>query len=92
MVANSGLEGLEMIKNNPEITLIITDMQMPHLDGIQFIRKAKEIKPNMPCYILTGYEITPEISDAIKEGLIVEYFKKPLEEDLLERAVHKLNK
>jgi len=52
-------------------------MRMPSMNGIQFIRKAKDKWPGIKYFILTGFEITPEIQSAINEKLIHKYFRKP---------------
>jgi len=41
---NDPIEALEYVKNNEEISLIITDFQMPEMNGIELLKKAKEIK------------------------------------------------
>jgi YesN/AraC family two-component response regulator len=47
------------------------------MNGIQFIKKAKEQFPDVYFYILTSYEINSEIHDSLHEGLIVKFFRKP---------------
>ena len=75
LVAQDGNNGLEVLEKNPDIDIIVSDMKMPLMDGIQFIRKAKDSHPEKQYYILTGFEITKEINlhpkevdeDSIKE-------------------------
>lgn len=77
LTAQSGTEGLEILESNPSISIVISDMQMPEMNGIEFIRKASESYPLISFFILTGYDITNEIEDALKEELIYKYFNKP---------------
>ncbi len=77
LVANSALLGLEILDTNPEIKVVISDMRMPGMNGIEFIKKAKLNYTNIVYYILTGYEISDEIKEAIETNLINKYFKKP---------------
>jgi response regulator RpfG family c-di-GMP phosphodiesterase len=77
LVANSALLGLEILDTNPEIKVVISDMRMPGMNGIEFIKKAKLSYTNIVYYILTGYEISDEIKEAIETNLINKYFKKP---------------
>lgn len=77
LTAGSGFQGLELIMDNPDINVLISDMKMPGMNGIEFIQKAKEHKDDILCFILTGYEITPEIQEALENGLINRYFQKP---------------
>jgi len=77
ITALDGLKGLEILEANPEILIVISDMRMPKLNGIEFIKLAKEKHPDKHYYILTGFEITEEIQSALKSGLILKYFQKP---------------
>lgn len=76
-IANDGFQGLELLEKELDISIIISDMKMPKMNGIEFIRNAKERYPEKKYYILTGYEITKEIQEAINEGIIMKYFSKP---------------
>ena len=79
LTAFDGFKGLEVLDENPETVVIISDMKMPGMNGIEFIKKAKEKYPDKKYYILTGFEITEEIREALDSGLIIEYFSKPFE-------------
>jgi len=76
-IALSGQEGLNQMKNDPEINAVISDMRMPEMNGMDFIRQAKEYYPDVRFFILTGYDMTEEISEALKQGLIQKFFRKP---------------
>ena len=75
--ADNGYNGLEILEKNPDTLVIVSDMKMPKMNGIEFIKTAKIKFPEKKYFILTGFEITEEISQAIESGLIVKYFKKP---------------
>jgi response regulator RpfG family c-di-GMP phosphodiesterase len=77
ITALSGSDGLQILKNNPDIPVVISDMRMPKMDGLEFIGKAKKEFPHIIFYILTGYDITEQISDALNNRLIAKYFRKP---------------
>jgi two-component system, response regulator, stage 0 sporulation protein F len=85
--ALSGEKGLDILRIEPSIAVVITDMKMPGMNGIEFIRKAKESFPEIVFFILTGYEITGEIIQALEEKLIHKYFKKPFLMKELETAI-----
>ncbi len=87
---NSGFEGLELLEKHPETKVIISDMKMPEMNGIEFVKKAKEKYPEKKFYILTGFEITEEIQNALKSGLIQKYFRKPFNMREIENAINEL--
>ena len=75
--ALDGFKGLDLLDKELDIFLIISDMKMPGMNGIEFIKKAKEKYPSKKYYILTGFEITKEIQEALDTKLILKYFRKP---------------
>src|SRR4030043_1018271 len=75
--AESGTTGLEILEANPGISVVFSDMRMSGMSGIEFIRKAKRNYPYVKFLILTGYEITDEIQEALQSGLIEKYISKP---------------
>ncbi|MBI9106541.1 MAG: response regulator [Spirochaetales bacterium] len=77
LTASDGIEGLEVLAVNPEIAIVISDMKMPNMNGYEFVTRAKEKYPNIMFAILSGYEITEELSVAMKKGVISKYFNKP---------------
>jgi two-component system response regulator (stage 0 sporulation protein F) len=85
--AESGNAGLEIIRNEPDVSVIISDMKMPGMNGIEFIQKAKELSPNIICFILTGFDITDEILFALQKELIHQYFRKPFNMKEVEKAI-----
>jgi len=87
LTANSGFADLEKLKENPEVDVIISDMKMPGMNGIEFIRQAKIFFPKKLFHILTGYEITPEIQHALENGLISRYFQKPFNMVEIDHAI-----
>ena len=78
ITASSGKQGLEVLDSNPGIAVVVTDMRMPLMDGLEFVRVARERFTNLKFYMLSAFDINEEIQKAIKEGLIRRYFQKPL--------------
>ncbi len=87
LIADSAKSGLESINSNSQIEIVISDMRMPVMNGLEFIREAHRRKPGLIFFILTGYEITEEIQAAINEGLVVKYFSKPLNVADIEKSI-----
>ena len=77
ITAESGPKALDMLNNNRDVCAVISDMNMPKMNGLEFIHLAKDRFPSIEFFILTGYEITLEIQDALDTGLIIKYLKKP---------------
>jgi two-component system, response regulator, stage 0 sporulation protein F len=81
LTASNGKSGLEIISTNKDVKVVFSDMRMPNMNGIEFIKQAIAIAPHISYYILTGYDITTEIKEAIAAGTIRKYFSKPLNMD-----------
>ncbi len=77
LTCESGKEGLAVLEQHKHIDIVVSDMKMPHMTGIEFIKKAREINTGIYYYILTGFEITDEIQEALDNDLIRKYFQKP---------------
>ena len=77
VTADNAIQGLELLDKHNDLRVVISDMRMPQMTGMDFIRKAKKIHPEIAYYILTGYDITEEIQEAINQGLIIKCFQKP---------------
>ena len=78
-VAENGAEGLELFKQNEsEIDLIITDVNMPIMNGLEMIREIKEINPNIPIIVATAFSNTEYLLEAIDIG-VDKYVLKPID-------------
>jgi response regulator RpfG family c-di-GMP phosphodiesterase len=86
----SGSEGLKVLANNSSVSVIVSDMKMPGMNGIEFIQEIKAINPKISCYILTGFNLSEEIAKALDEGLILNCFFKPLDIEEIENAIKKV--
>lgn len=89
LTAESGFAGLEILAQNLDTLIIVSDMKMPRMNGIEFIKIAKEKYPDKRFYILTGYEITSEIQEALDSGLILKYFSKPFNIKEIDNEIRK---
>ena len=87
LIADNGFSGLDVLDKNPDILIVISDMKMPNMNGLEFITKAKNNFPDKRFYLLTGFEITEEIKAALETGLILKYFRKPYSKNEIERAI-----
>lgn len=86
--ANSGQEALKIATENPEICVVVSDLKMPKMDGLSFIREFKSSnQKEIPCFLLTGFHKTPEISSALKEKVILQSFTKPMDKDQISEVI-----
>ena len=88
-VAANGPQGLEIIEKE-RLGTVISDLSMPGMDGIELMRRAKEIVPSIQVVIVTAYGSIPTAIAAMKEGAY-DYIEKPFcperVEALLERML-----
>jgi len=79
-IFTSAREALEYIKNN-DIDLVVSDYLMPEMNGIQFLARVREIKPEVPRIILTGYADKENAIKAINDVGLFQYIEKPWDND-----------
>lgn len=76
----SAKDALEYIKTG-RVDLVISDYLMPEMDGISFLAKVREIKPEVPRIILTGYADKENAIKAINTVGLFQYIEKPWSND-----------
>jgi two-component system NtrC family response regulator len=77
--AQSGEEGISIIKKiAPD--LVITDMQMPGIDGLELLSEVRGINKDLPVIIITAYGETEKLAAAMQEGAFC-YMSKPFNND-----------
>jgi len=90
LTALNGQEGLNQLASNPDINLLIVDMHMPHMNGLEFIKKVKEQEAfkNIPIIMVFSKGQEKEWQEAIQlaEGLLI----KPFTSTEIHAAVEKL--
>lgn len=86
--AKNGIEALEIIKDN-NIDIIITDICMPDMDGIELIKKVKEFNKHIEFIIISGYSEFRYAEAAINMG-VKSYLLKPTTDDDLMSALNKV--
>jgi two-component system NtrC family response regulator len=81
LTASSGMEALDMLNNEP-IDLVLTDVKMPGMNGIQLLEKIKSIKPDIPVIIMTAYGSVEKAVEAMHKGAYT-FILKPFENQAL---------
>src|SRR4030065_2023066 len=79
--ASNGLNAIEIFKNN-SFDVVLLDLRMPHMDGIETMRELRKINPHIPVIILTAFGDIPTAVEAVKEGAY-DFITKPPEFDKL---------
>jgi len=79
---NNGFDAVEMVKENTEIDLVLMDIRLPRMDGIEATTKIKEIDPEMPVIIQTAYAMQSSRDEAIQCGCD-DYITKPIQIETL---------
>lgn len=88
--AANGAEGLEVFKNRKdEIDLIITDVIMPIMDGPQFVREVKKIKPSQKVLYMSGYTDNAVVQNGILDN-DADFIQKPFRGVELKNLVAKM--
>lgn len=91
LTAKDGLIAMEKLKKNV-ISLVITDLRMPQMDGFALLTRIMEQYPDIPVIIITGYS-TPEMERLAQEGGAVGYVEKPfMIDDLAKKVLATLKK
>ena len=57
--AADGLEGLEVLESHPESAVVVTDIAMPRLDGVSFVRRARALHPDLKVLFVSGQQAPP---------------------------------
>ncbi|MDA3887098.1 MAG: ATPase, T2SS/T4P/T4SS family [Candidatus Delongbacteria bacterium] len=90
--AENGVVAFEMAKTQ-DFDLIISDLNMPEMDGIETIKKIKELQPEVMSMILTGFGNMDVAIKAFSESHINDFLSKPVEnEELIEKIKSHLAK
>jgi len=87
-VAKDGTEALKALKNS-SFDLIITDMKLPDMTGIDILKKAKELYPSTIVIVITAFGTIENAVEAIKLGAFT-YLIKPFCADTIDAAIEKI--
>ncbi len=87
LTAHSGEEALETIDHS-DIDLVLTDMKMPKMDGIELLERIKEKDPELPVIMMTAHGTVEKAVEAMQKGAY-NYILKPFDNERLVLYVHK---
>lgn len=75
--AESGPEALEILKRDGPFSVVLTDMRMPGMTGIELLEEIKKVAPDTICMMLTGNADQRTAVDAVNSGNLFRFFNKP---------------
>lgn len=87
-VANDGQEALSILEKTP-VDIVITDVNMPQLSGIDFVKKAREVQMDFQLIIISGYQNFDYAKSGMDLGA-VNYLLKPIDKVELERTLEEV--
>lgn len=82
VTADGPSRGIELLKEQA-VGVIVSDYRMPEMDGVEFLRRAREVVPDAIRIILSGYAETHAILSAVNNGGIHKYLTKPWNDEQL---------
>ena len=85
--ADSGKAGLKRISDDGPYAVVVSDLKMPVMDGIQFLKSVREVSPDSVRMILTGHADVNTAIESVNEGNIFRFMTKPCPVDLLTKAI-----
>lgn len=84
--AENGRDGLDAIKRDPP-DLVLTDLRMPEMDGLEFIMHSQVLAPDTPIIVISGMGRIDEAIEAMRRGAY-DYLSKPVKEiDLMRHTI-----
>ena len=78
--AANGREGLEALKNDAEIDVVICDVKMPAMDGLELLQEIKKHSPETPVVMISGHGTLETAMEAARRGAF-DFIEKPLDQD-----------
>ena len=85
VTAESGQEGLRVL-NREKVDLVISDLRMDEMDGMQLFTEIQKVQPGMPVIILTAHGSIPDAVAATQQG-VFSFLTKPVDKDALYHAI-----
>ncbi len=85
LTADSAEKAIELF-DSKSVDLVLTDVKMPGMDGMELLRHVQDKDPDMPVILITAYAAIDSAVEAIKQGA-VDYIPKPFEKDDLKHKV-----
>lgn len=87
ITATSAREGMQILDKNPDIEVVISDLKMPEMNGLDFIKEIKKKSRDRTCMLLTGFMESEIMLEGFNKELIFRYIMKPWKKEVLMEAI-----
>ncbi|MBI5162493.1 MAG: EAL domain-containing protein [Magnetospirillum sp.] len=85
--ASSGAEALELLDSHGPFAVLVTDMRMPGMSGLELLREARRRVPETVRLVLSGYADFDAVTAAVNEGAVFRYHSKPVAPEVLAASI-----
>lgn len=85
-LAADGVAALDILRRRNEINVVVTDIRMPTMSGLEMIKRAREVDPDMGFIVVSGHGDTDDVVDALRLGAR-NFIRKPYSFAELEEAI-----
>ena len=82
LMARDATEAMGIVSSHP-VDLVLCDIKMPGINGLELVRQIHEVEPDLPCIVITGYSTAENSIEALRAGAFW-YLEKPFEQERLD--------
>ncbi len=86
--ATSGADGVQAIQYDGPFAVVVSDMQMPGMNGVEFLSEVRKLSPDTVRIMLTGNANMETAIDAVNDGAIFRFLNKPVETEQLYSIIY----
>lgn len=86
-VAHSGREALSKLSPADPYAVIVADMRMPQMNGVELLKQVHAAAPNTVRMMLTGFADKQTAEDAVRDGHVFHFLSKPCSPEVLGQAI-----
>ena len=88
LFARNGVQALEILKEHPDVDIVISDISMPEMDGLTLLEQIRKVDPNIRAIIVSAYGDMKNIRTAMRRGA-VDFITKPINFDDFEETIER---